>query len=208
MKHRLNLDTWNRKEHYGFFKQFDQPYYGVNVTVDCSIAYKKSKQLGVPFYNYYLHKCLLVINEIENFKLRIEDEEVWLYDVINASCTVLREDKTFGFSYMKFDPDFEVFNTIACEEIARVKQTNGLFTAEPLPNIIHFSALPWVNFTSITQASHSKFADSCPKFSIGKVYEESGKKLFSIAVHVHHALIDGYHLGLFYDRLQLLMNEE
>ena len=27
------------------------------------------------------------------------------------------------------------------------------------------------------------------------------------AIHVHHGLVDGYHVGLFLDRLQQLMNE-
>lgn len=208
MKQKLDIESWNRKEHYQFFKQFDEPYYGVSVKVDCSIAYQKAKALGVSFYNYYMHKCLVAINAIDNFKYRIEAEEVWCYDHIGVSATVLRADKTFGFSYVKFEADFELFNVLLNQEIARVKETTGLFTTGEVPNVVHFSALPWINFTFISQASHSEFADSCPKFSIGKLVDEHGKKFMMISIHVHHALVDGYHLGLFYDQLQVLLDED
>jgi chloramphenicol O-acetyltransferase type A len=37
--------------------------------------------------------------------------------------------------------------------------------------------------------------------------EENGKKTMAIAVHVHHGLADGYHVGQFLTLLQELMNE-
>jgi len=33
------------------------------------------------------------------------------------------------------------------------------------------------------------------------------KKIMPVAVHVNHALMDGYHVGLFLDEFQKLMNE-
>ncbi|MET3114732.1 chloramphenicol O-acetyltransferase type A [Pedobacter sp. CG_S7] len=207
MKQKLDLNSWNRKEHYHFFKEFDEPYYGVTVKLDCTRAYLRAKELGVSFFNYYLHKTLIAVNAIENFRYRIENKEVYIYDCIDASATVLRADHTFGFSYMKYFPDFELFNIAVKEEIARVKSTSGLFTAENKENIIHFSALPWLDFTSVSQASKLKSGDSCPKFSIGKLVEENGKKQMPFGLHVHHALVDGFHLGLFFEKLQVLLNE-
>ena len=207
MKNKLEITEWNRREHFEFFKQFDNPYYGVTVQVDCSIAYVKAKALGIPFYTYYLHKCLIAINEVENMRYRIEAGEVWVYDYIDASATILREDKTFGFSHMRFEADLNSFNQVVKTEIERVKNTTGLFTTADIPNVIHFSALPWVDFSTITQASHSTFADSCPKLSIGKLVDTGGKKTMSVALHVHHALVDGYHVGLFYEEFERLMNE-
>jgi chloramphenicol O-acetyltransferase type A len=49
--------------------------------------------------------------------------------------------------------------------------------------------------------------DSCPKFSFGKMTDEKGVKKIPMAVHVHHGLIDGHHLGLFFEEFERLMNE-
>ena len=102
MKQKLDLNTWNRKEHFLFFKQMEEPFYGITTTIDCTKAYAKAKELGVSFFSYYLHKTLSAVNAIENFRYRIIGDEVYIFDVIDASATVMREDTTFGFSYMPY----------------------------------------------------------------------------------------------------------
>ncbi|WP_296685040.1 chloramphenicol acetyltransferase [Flavobacterium sp.] len=207
MKQKLDLDTWNRKEHFLFFKQMDEPFYGITTTIDCTQAYTKAKALGISFFSYYLHKTLAAVNAIENFRYRIIEDEVYLFDVIDASATVMREDKTFGFSYMASAEDPIDFAQIVQTEIERIQTTTGIFTREYPDNLIHFSALPWINFTSLSHARSFTWPDSCPKISFGKLTEENGKKSIPISVHVHHGLVDGYHVGLFIERLQQLMNE-
>ena len=206
MKQKLNQETWNRKEHFLFFKQMEEPFFGITTTVDCTKAYAKSKEIGVSFFVYYLHKTLQAVNEIENFRFRIIDDEVFIFDKIDASATIMREDKTFGFSYIEFFNDLTHFNEITLKEIERMQTTTGLFTRKYPENLIHFSALPWVNFTSLSHARSFTWQDSCPKISFGKMIEENGKKSMSISVHVHHGLVDGYHVGLFIDKLQNLLN--
>jgi chloramphenicol O-acetyltransferase type A len=207
MKQQLDLDTWNRKEHFLFFKQMDEPFYGITTTVDCTKGYAKAKAIGLSFFSYYLHKTLSAVNAIENFRYRIMGDEVYLFDVIDASATVMREDKTFGFSYMPFTEDIQDFAQTVQAEINRIETTTGIFTGEYPENLIHFSALPWINFTSLSHARSYTWPDSCPKISFGKLIDEDGKKTMPLSVHVHHGLVDGYHVGLFIEQLQQLMNE-
>jgi chloramphenicol O-acetyltransferase type A len=207
MKQKLDLNSWNRKEHFLFFKQMDEPFYGITTTIDCTQAYAKAKVLGISFFSYYLHKTLSAVNAVENFRYRIIEDEVYVFDVIDASATVMREDTTFGFSYMPFTEDINEFTQIVETEIERMQTTTGVFTREYPDNLIHFSALPWINFTSLSHARSFTWPDSCPKISVGKLTEENGKKSMPISVHVHHGLADGYHVGLFLEKLQQFMNE-
>ena len=207
MKQKLDLNSWNRKEHFLFFKQMDEPFYGITTTIDCTKAYAKAKALGISFFSYYLHKTLSAVNAVENFRYSIIEDEVYVFDVIDASATVMREDKTFGFSYMSFSEDIKEFAQIVQTEIDRIQTTTGVFTREYPENLIHFSALPWINFSSLSHARSFTWPDSCPKISFGKLTDEKGKKTMPISVHVHHGLVDGYHVGLFLEQLQVLMNE-
>ncbi|MBP6040398.1 MAG: chloramphenicol acetyltransferase [Flavobacterium sp.] len=207
MKQKLDLTTWNRKEHFLFFKQMEEPFYGITTTIDCTQAYGKAKTLGVSFFSYYLHKTLSAVNAIENFRYRIIGDEVYIFDVIDASATVMREDTTFGFSYMPYTENPIDFAQIVQTEIERIQTTTGVFTREYPENLIHFSALPWINFTSLSHARSFSWPDSCPKISFGKLTDENGIKSMPISVHVHHGLVDGYHVGLFLDALQQSMNE-
>jgi chloramphenicol O-acetyltransferase type A len=206
MKQKLDLITWNRKEHFLFFKKMEEPFYGITTTIDCTKAYAKAKELGVSFFSYYLHKTLSAVNAIENFRYRIIEDEVYVFDVIDASATIMREDTTFGFSYMPYAENPIDFAQIVQTEIERIQTTTGVFTREYPENLIHFSALPWINFSSLSHARSFSWPDSCPKISYGKLLDENGTKSMPISVHVHHGLVDGYHVGLFLDALQQLMN--
>lgn len=205
MKTKINIETWNRKEHFLFFKQMEEPFFGITTTIDCTKGYGEAKKLGVSFFVYYLHKTLVAVHAVENFRYRIDNDEVVLYETICASATVMRADKTFGFSYMEFADNIHEFADIVATEIDRIQHTTGIFTREYPENIIHFSALPWVDFTSISHARSFTWPDSCPKISFGKMTDQNGKKTMALSVHVHHGLVDGYHVGLFLEKLQELL---
>ena len=205
MKTKINLETWNRKEHFLFFKQMEEPFYGITTTIDCTKGYNESKQLGISFFTYYLHQTLMAVNAVENFRYRISNDDIFLHDTISASATVMREDKTFGFSFMEYSENMQDFAQIVTAEIDRIQSTTGIITTEYPENLIHFSALPWINFTSLSHARSFTWPDSCPKISFGKMTNQNGKKTIPVSVHVHHGLVDGYHVGLFLEKLQELL---
>ena len=208
MKTKLDLNTWPRKEHFEFFSKFEEPFFGIVAHIDCTKAYETSKKNGVSFFLYYLHKTLSAVNAVENFRYRIENGEIFIYDRIDASATLTRDDNTFGFSLMPFSTDFETFEKTSKEEIERVRNTTGLFTRTfEADNLIHFSAVPWVDFTSLSHARSFTFPDSCPKISIGKMMiAEDGKRTMAVSVHVHHGLMDGFHVGEFFAKFQEFMD--
>ncbi|MCT4587216.1 MAG: CatA-like O-acetyltransferase [Carboxylicivirga sp.] len=102
MKKRLDVENWERKEHYKFFTKFEEPFWGVTTEIDCGMAYEYCKANGYSF------------------------------------------------------------------------------------------TLP----------------DSCPKITFGKMTDEHGVKTMPVSIHVHHALVDGYHVGQFVEKYQRLMNEK
>lgn len=209
MKTLLDLKNWNRKEHFLFFKQMEEPFFGITTTIDCTKAYSVAKKLGTSFFAYYMHKTIVAVNTIESFRYRIINDAIYIFDTIDVSATIMREDHTFGFSLIEYSPDYEVFAKNTSEEIQRIQNTSGLFTREfPNNNLIHFSAVPWINFSSLSHARSFTFPDSCPKISFGKMMiGNDDKRTMSMSIHVHHGLMDGYHLGQFVDCFQELMNQ-
>lgn len=207
MKQIVDLNTWNRRDHFNFFNTFEEPFFGITVDLDCTHAYAAAKALKVSFFQYYLHKSLVAANEIAPFRYRIIDNKVWIYDQVHASAVINRPDGTFGFSYIDFNENFSEFSALATAEIESVKCSTGLKPASSGDNVIHCSALPWLNFKSLSHARSFSFKDSCPKFSFGKCREEGGKRLMPFSVHVNHALMDGFHVAQLINRLQELLDE-
>lgn len=207
MKTLLDIESWNRKDQFRFFNQFEEPFFGVTVQVDCTEAYTKAKANGYSFFLYYLHLSLKAANQIEPFRYRISDGNVYLYDTVNASPTINRPDGTFGFSYMDYHPDFESFADAAKTTIEEVRNSTGLIPAVSGENVIHYSSVPWINFTGLSHARSFSFKDSCPKISFGKMTEVNGRKQMPVSIHVHHALMDGFHVGQYIDLYQQLLSE-
>ncbi|MTI21949.1 chloramphenicol acetyltransferase [Fulvivirga sp. RKSG066] len=203
----LDIDAWNRRDHFHFFRGFSEPFYGIVVDIDCTLAHKFAKENGHSFYLYYLYNSLKAVNTVEPFKYRIEGDKVVIYERIDPAPTVGREDGTFGFSYFPFHPDFEVFCKEARKVTDKVKAESTLKPGDE-QHVIYYSALPWLKFTSISHARDLERPDSVPKISFGKLYDDGDKKMMPMSVHVHHALLDGYHVSQYVDLFQKFMNGE
>lgn len=206
MRKLIDIENWSRKEHYLFFSKFEEPFFGVTVKVDCTKAYLKAKDKQISFFLYYLYRALKAANEVKNFRYRIIENQVYKFNFVNASPTINRPDGTFGFAYIDYVEDESQFYQKALQEIEKVKKSKSLLPAVSGENVIHFSAIPWLNFTGISHARCFSNPDSCPKISFGKVIEKNGIKTMSVSIHGHHGLMDGYHVGLFIDKFQELLN--
>jgi len=202
MKTLLDIENWARHDHFKFFKQFEEPFFGICVDIDCTKSYAKCKNEGFSFFLFYLHKSLVAANKIEPFRYRIENENVFIYDKVHASPTINRPDGTFGFAYIDYYENFQKFNAEAKKEIEKVQNSKGLFPAVSGENVIHYSSIPWINFKSVSHARSFSFKDSCPKITFGKISEIDNVKKMPISIHVHHALMDGIHVGQFIDEFQ------
>jgi chloramphenicol O-acetyltransferase type A len=205
MKTLLNIDNWSRKDQFRFFSRFEEPFFGVTVPVNCGHAYQTCKEQGYSFFLYYLHASLKAANETEPFRYIIEQDQVFVYDQINASATIDRPDGSFGFSYIDYHPDFIAFSAHAKQIIEEVRNSTGLIPAISGENVIHYSSIPWLNFTAISHARCFSYKDSCPKITFGKMTEQNGVQQMPISIHVHHALMDGFHVAQFVDRFQELL---
>lgn len=206
MKHKLALDTWERREHFHLFKDFDEPFHSVCIKLECGAAYKAAKERGVSFYLYYLYQSLRAAQIIDVFRYRILHDEVFIFDQVDAGSTIPRNNGTFGFGDFIYSPDMDEFIAQATQVMEKVRNTTDL-QRSGAENVIRYSALPWIDFTSLSHARSFGFRDSCPKISFGKMTESNGKRSMPLSIHVHHALVDGYHLAQYIDCYQEFMNK-
>lgn len=206
MKHKVDLQSWVRKAHFQFFSAFEEPFYGVCVNIDCSAAYRFAKHDGYSVFLYFLYLSLTAAQRSENFRYRIEKDEVFLHDRIDAASTIARSNGTFGYGHITYRENLEEFLESANREVTRVSGLSDL-TPNSASNVILYSALPWIDFTSLSHARMFSIPDSSPRICFGKMTENAGKRSMPISIHVHHALVDGLHVGQYIDCFQDLMNE-
>lgn len=202
----LNKANHKRAAHIDFFRGFDNPFWGVATTVNCTRAYQYCKAYQVSFFYYYLYQSLRAVNAVAELRTRLIGEDVVEFDQVGGSITVLRPDETFGFAYFDFHESFTLFTKAAKARIDAAKYERGLFSDPAMPQVVHYSVLRDIPFTGIQHAQHFCIGDSIPKITFGK-YSENSQAQLPISIHAHHALCDGVHVGKFLARFQQFLEQ-
>ena len=206
----INIESWNRKEHFEFFSRMASPYFGITTEVDCTIAYDNAKENGNSFFAHYLHKSMIAVNSVEELRLRIVDNKVALFEKINAGATVGRADGTFGFIFVNFSDDFETFNKELQNEIQTVLNSTGLRLNDDdiKKDLIRHSTIPWNSFTGLLHPTNFDRTESVPKITFGKFSIREGKKYLPVSIEAHHGLVDGFHLAKYLSEFQRQLDKE
>jgi chloramphenicol O-acetyltransferase type A len=204
----LDIEKWDRKNQYHFFKNYDNPFFNVCSEIEVTKTYNFTKEKKRSFFITSLYLSLKAVNEIEEFRYRIKDDKVLVYDSINAGSTVLNDNNTFSFCYFDYRKDFKEFEIEANKSLQKLVASKGeLEPRDHELNMIHYSVIPWISFSSISHPRKFSNDDSIPKIVFGKYHELNGKLIMPISVEAHHSLMDGYHLGKYLQHLQNLLNE-
>jgi chloramphenicol O-acetyltransferase type A len=198
----LDVENWSRRDLFKFFLSYDNPYFNICLRLDVTevLSWLRSRAtVSVSLANHYF--ALRVANENEPFRYRLQDDKVLVHEVINGGTTVLLPDETFTFAYFDYDEDFDDFMKGAQESVAKTI-AKPTFQPTPRDNLIYFTTLPWFSFTSFAHARKRGRGDSVPRIAFGKFVQENGRTLLPFSVEVHHALMDGLHVGRYVNRLQ------
>ena len=55
MKHTVDIETWERRDNYAFFRNFLNSWISVATEIDCTEARAAAKAAGRSFFLYYLY---------------------------------------------------------------------------------------------------------------------------------------------------------
>lgn len=193
---RVDVTSWERRSVFEFFRSFSDPFHSVCVRVDCTETFRLAKREHLSVFLSFVQRALAAANEIDNLKLRLTVGEVWRYETIHAGVAVGRDNGTIGFAHFSFKQSLRDFVREASPEVERVKLRNDLELYRG-QDIIRFSVLPWLDFTSLSHAMDSAKADTAPRITFGKISEADGRCTMPVSIHVHHALVDGSHVASF-----------
>ena len=203
----ITLEGWPRKEHYQFFRNFDYPYFSLCADMDLSAFLPFITEGRISFTAAMMYLIARVSNGIPEFRQRVREGDPVEHPVVHPSVTILSKDDLFTFCTVKYDPDFIAFIHQAEEEIALVKEKPGLEEKIQDDSMLFMSSIPWVSFTSFHHPLRLNPADSIPRFAWGKYRQAGDATLMPLSVQGHHALMDGMHMGLFYQDFQKLLDQ-
>lgn len=198
---KIELTTWPWAESFRFFSSLAQPFYSVCFRVDVTKLHAYAKSHNLSFYHAMIYFVTQAVNETENFRYTIRDGEVYLLPARTPSFTVLKPgSEQFQIVTAPCTGSLEAFCRAAKEKTEA--QTAFLDPASETDDLIYISCLPWFDLTCCTNERKVDIDDAIPRITWGKYVKEGDREVLGLSVEVNHRLIDGVHLGRFYERLQ------
>ncbi|MBM1222232.1 chloramphenicol acetyltransferase [Ponticoccus sp. SC2-23] len=195
----VDLASWPRAEAFQLFRKYDRPHYAITVRIDVTRLMTERKAAGVSPYRAALYAIGAGVDAVPELRMRFRGERVTLYDRVEMSMSVPRPDGSFGYGYLPFQPGFAAFDQLAQDRIAVARDATDMgANAGERDDLVYLSCLPWLDYTSLNNALPGP-EDCIPRISWGKMVAEGDTWSMPMTIEVHHALVDGAHVGAFFD---------
>jgi len=198
----IDLDGWSRREAFELFRSFDFPYLSLTAEVDVTRLRCAEGSRRRSFTIELVHAIARAANAVAPFRQRIRGDGVVEHDVVHPSITVLAEDDRFRFCTLPFFDDADAFATSSAARIEEARRTGSIFLEPDRDDFLFMTAIPWVSFTGFVHPVPLDPPDSVPRFAWGRFHEQDGRIVLPLNVQAHHALVDGIHVGRFYECVQ------
>ena len=201
----IDKAAWPRREHYEFFAPMSNPFYSLTFPVDVTTLKSYTKRNKLSFYYSLVYLVTKAMDQVEAFRYKCRGEEIVLHDHLIPSFTDLKPgSELFHITTLEAGEDMAGF----CRRAGEASRAQTAFiTAGPWPGdqLIYFTCQPWFPITSLTNERDLNPEDSVPRVAWGKYEEKDGRLVLSMSLELNHRLVDGVHVGQFYQRLNALM---
>ena len=201
----IDKKNWARREYFDHYFTDVPCTYSMTVKLDIT-AIRAKKQKLYPTMLYWLS---VIVNRHEEFRTAIDENgNLGIYSELLPSYTVFRKDtQTFSLLWTKFCADYGDFCAAYEKDQTDFASAHGLIGKPDLPpNNFSVSMIPWTSFEGFHLELQKGYGYLAPIFTMGKFYEENGRTILPLAIQVHHAVCDGFHVCRFIEELQTAIN--
>lgn len=203
----LDVENWPRKNTYEFFKDYEDPFFNFSANLDVGNLYRFCKENGLSFSLTALYYSLITANEIREFRIRLQNGKLVEFDAVHATQTILNDDETFSFAYFELRPDVFDFNAAGKLAHEKYKALKTFDVESERVDLIYYSVIPWVSFTSFKHASRLDKSQTVPRIVFGKMFDDGYTRKMPLSVEANHTVMDGFHVGKFFNLFQAKIDD-
>ena len=203
----IDQQTWARKEYFDHYFSSVPCTYSMNVRLDITAILES----GVKLYPAMLYAISTIVNRHHEFRTcQNENHEVGIFSEMMPCYTVFhKESETFSNLWTPYHPCFGEFLRQYQQDL---QQYGNILKMEAKPdtpiNTFPVSMVPWTTFEGFNLNLQKGFEYLLPIFTMGKYYQEQERHWLPLAIQVHHAVCDGFHVSRFVSELQDLINQK
>lgn len=201
----INMDTFPRREHYLHYAGCDNCTYSISAKVDVRGLVNYCIATGRRFYPMMISAVTQSVNSITEFKMSKVDDKLGYYDYVSPAYVIFHEDdKTFSCCNSEFNGDNNELYSNLIYDMKKYKDVKAFIVKKKLANTFAVSCLPLIEFDSINLNMPYVEGYYSPIITWGKYNMD---KIMTLAVQIDHAVADGYHVSMFFKKLNDILGK-
>ena len=203
----IDLQRLNRADYFHYFMSVGTTI-EFTAKVDVTEVLKKCKKETLNFQAVMLYRLYKAINVIENFKYDILNDKLIKWNKIVPTFSSMNKDtRLFCTLYAEMQEDCDDYNVQYKEIVEKYANSTTIVPQGELPaNIFNVSCIPWLHFEHFSSNSKSLENKIVKMITLGKYEQVNDRYILPITLQVSHAIADGYHVALFFEKFQEELN--
>jgi chloramphenicol O-acetyltransferase type A len=198
----IDIEGWARREQFELFRSYGYPYLSLTAEIDITHLRRTLKAKRVSFTVGFVHAVACAANAVAPFRQRLRGDAVVEHEAVHPAIAVLTADEQFRFCTLPYCAGFAEFARDATERIEEARWAASLGAEPCRDDFLYVTVIPWVSFTSFVHPVPLDPPCSVPRIAWGRFEEKGDRIVLPLNVQVHHALVDGIHVGRFYELVQ------
>lgn len=208
----IDVNTWDRKKQYEWFKEFSNPCFALDVRMDVSNLVNSVKKNNLSFFICMLYIVVKALDNFDEMKMRLVDNKPVIYNEIHPAYTVMTDGGVFENVRHKNYDKFEDFYMVASKVIEnaknQIKTTDENYNPENCWNEYYITCIPWIDFSHMEHPMpDDKSSLSIPRICWGKYIKNNEKYELTLNITVSHLFVDGYPLAKVFNKIQEMLND-
>ena len=215
----IDMEKDPRCGQFAYFRAMQYPF--ASVTVEVDITDMMTARGSRPFFLSLLYAVVRAANAVPQLRRRIlpdgrvaeydwcapsytamkPDGRVAEYDWCAPSYTAMKPDGVYVYCTVEGDMPYGTFIAEGQRRQREVLERGTLTEDGDVRSFFFVSSVPWVHYSQLQHPAESP-DDSNPRISWGKYVTANGRTTLPVTLTVHHALADGLHISIFYQKLE------
>lgn len=209
----IDLNTYPRKAHLEYFMTMSHPQLNITAEVDVTELKQFCEKEGCSFFLSFLHVVALSADSIPQLRQRIHrlapgdgslpEFEIREYSQSPTSHTEATGDELYCYCALYHHMPWDEY-IVTATKLQQEARARGSLEEDAEIEAFYFpTCIPWIHYSDVVHPMTDRF-DSNPRFSWGKYAEDfRGRLMMPLTVAAHHGLVDGIHIGKFYENVEI-----
>lgn len=203
----IDMKNFDRADYFQYFMSVGTTI-EFTAKVDVTKTIKKCEIDKLNFQAVMLHMLYKAVNSVENFKLDVLGGELIKWNkVVPTFSSMNKSNKLFFTLFVNMCENCVDYNAQYLKTVKEYAHSATIVPQGVLPdNVFNVSCVPWLHFEHFSSNSKINENKIVKMITFGKYEQINGQLVLPLTMQVSHAIADGYHVALFFERIQEYLN--